>query len=68
MVAIIDEEVCIGCGQCEEICPEVFEICNEKAIAIYQEIPGEALNACYEAVEICPVNAITLKKKCNKAA
>ncbi len=63
MKAFIDEELCIGCGQCEEICPEVFEVCDEKALVIGEEIPmGKISNACYEAVEICPVNAITFEK------
>lgn len=39
MKAFIDEELCIGCGQCEEICPEVFEVCDEKALVIGEEIP-----------------------------
>jgi len=63
MKAFIDEELCIGCGQCEEICSEVFEVYDEKALVISEEIPmGKISNACYEAVEICPVNAITLEK------
>ena len=63
MKAFIDEELCIGCSQCEVICPEVFEVSDEKALVICEEIPeGKILNACYEAVETCPVNAITLEK------
>jgi len=63
MTAFIDEELCIDCGQCEEICPEVFEVYDEKALVICEEIPmGEISNTCYEAVEICPVNAITLEE------
>jgi len=29
----IDEEGCIGCGSCEEICPEVFKLDEETDIA-----------------------------------
>jgi ferredoxin len=25
----IDEDECIGCGSCEEICPEVFKLDEE---------------------------------------
>lgn len=63
MVAFVDEELCIGCGQCEEICPEVFEIGDEKALVISDEIPGEVLDACYEVVETCPVNALILEEE-----
>jgi len=27
----LDEECCVGCGVCAELCPEVFEM-NEEAI------------------------------------
>ena len=32
MRAIVDEETCIGCGRCVEICPEVFELEGELAV------------------------------------
>ena len=22
----VDEDLCIGCGRCEELCPDVFEV------------------------------------------
>ncbi len=28
---VLDEECCVGCGACAELCPEVFEM-NEEAI------------------------------------
>jgi len=62
MIAIVDGELCIGCGQCEELCPDVFEIEGEKATVISDEIPEDALDACYEAVESCPVDAIILEE------
>ena len=36
---VIDEEECIGCGTCEEICPEVFKLNpdTEKAEVIKPE-------------------------------
>jgi ferredoxin len=59
----VDEDLCLGCGQCEEICPEVFEIDDEKAVIVTDDVPGEILDACYEAAETCPVNAITLEEE-----
>jgi ferredoxin len=54
----IDEEECIGCGSCEEICPEVFKLNEdvEKAEVIKPEGGPEALIE--EAMEICPTDAI----------
>ena len=63
MVVRVDEEVCIGCGQCEEIYPEVFEIDDEKACVIVNEIPDDVMDVCKETVESCPVDAITLEEE-----
>jgi len=55
MAIKIDKEKCIGCGMCESVCPEVFEINNDmKAqVKIQKKIP-----CVKEAVENCPVAAI----------
>jgi NAD-dependent dihydropyrimidine dehydrogenase PreA subunit len=53
----VDEEKCIGCGECVDICPvDVFEIQNEKAVPINAE---ECLG-CESCVESCEQGAITL--------
>ena len=54
----IDEEECIGCGTCEEICPEVFKFdeTTEKAQVIKPEGGPEELIT--EAIETCPVDCI----------
>jgi ferredoxin len=54
----IDEEECIGCGSCEEICPEVFVLNEdtEKAEVINPE--GGPEDLIEEAMEACPVECI----------
>ena len=44
MRAIVDEETCIGCGRCVEICPDVFELEGEIAINKIGEVPTFRLN------------------------
>lgn len=56
----VDEDKCIGCGTCVSICPDVFEL-NEQGKAIVKDPAGCAKCNCQEAVESCPVDAITLK-------
>jgi ferredoxin len=54
---VVDWDLCIGCGSCVELCPEVFELKDEKAYVIGPE-KCDTCN-CQEAVEICPVVAIS---------
>lgn len=55
----IDEDECIGCGSCEDICPEVFKLDSdsEKAKVIKQE--GGPENLIEEAINTCPVSCIS---------
>ncbi len=54
----VDWDACIGCGSCVEICPEVFELRDDKAFVIG---PDKCSTCnCQEAVDICPVQAISL--------
>ncbi len=54
----IDEEECIGCGSCVEICPEVFKMQEgeEKAQVIKPE--GGPEDLVQEAIDTCPVSCI----------
>jgi ferredoxin len=54
----IDEEECIGCGSCVEICPEVFQMKedDEKAEVIKPE--GGPEDLIQEAMDTCPVSCI----------
>lgn len=55
----VNKDLCIGCGACQAIANEVFEIGDDgqafvKAPVITEEMEEETL----EAVEGCPVSAI----------
>ena len=63
----IDEELCTGCGLCEETCPDIFKMDDDKDIAVviktdYDEYDEECIQ---EAVESCPSEAITTNSKSN---
>ncbi|MGE5543345.1 MAG: ferredoxin family protein [Bacillota bacterium] len=55
---IVDEDLCVGEGDCEEVCPaepNVFEV-DEKAKVVHPE----ACIECELCVDNCPAEAITL--------
>jgi len=59
MKAVVDKDLCTGCGLCEETCPEVFEIKDGVAIAKISNVSDNLLESCKQAAEDCPVEAIT---------
>ncbi|WP_195937952.1 ferredoxin [Romboutsia sp. 1001713B170131_170501_G6] len=62
MKAFVDKDVCIGCGACAGICPEVFDMDNDGlAVAIEGEISEDLQESAQEACEGCPVSAITIE-------
>lgn len=60
MKAIVDEDICTGCGLCPEICPEVFELEGATAHVKVEQVPHEAEGTCREAMDDCPVSAISI--------
>ena len=55
----VNKEICIGCGACQAIAPDVFEIDDEGlAVAIDAEINDDNQEDAIDAKEGCPVNAI----------
>ncbi|MBI5194706.1 MAG: ferredoxin [Nitrospirae bacterium] len=60
MQPVVDEEKCIGCGNCTEICPSVFQLFDDKSHVIDPEACDYA-DCCEAAAENCPVEAITLQ-------
>ena len=58
MAVHIDEEECIGCGTCEEICPEVLRLNTdtEKAEVIMPQ--GGPEDLIEEAIDSCPASCI----------
>lgn len=61
MKAIVDKDLCIGCGACASICPEVFAMRDDKAVAIVEIVPAGIESKCRQAADGCPVAAITIE-------
>ncbi|NMA91828.1 MAG: ferredoxin [Firmicutes bacterium] len=59
-VRVNDE--CSACGICEDICPEVFELGDEKAEVKMNPVPEEYHDQVREAAEECPSEAIEIEE------
>lgn len=59
MKFMVDQELCIGCASCEETCPDVFQLDNDKSQVILNPVPKEFEHGALEAEEGCPVDAIS---------
>lgn len=55
----VNKDICIGCGACQAIAPEVYEIEDDGlAAVISDEISEEVMEDAIDAKEGCPVAAI----------
>jgi len=56
---VVDEDLCTGCGSCEDICATVFELGDDGFSHVIDAEGCEAASCCEEAADECPVDAIS---------
>ncbi len=61
MKVVVNQNNCIGCGACESICPEVFQINDEglSSVIAKEEDFTNHEEEIRDAVDSCPTSAIT---------
>lgn len=59
MKVVVHQDVCIGCGLCESLCPEVFRM-NDDNVAEVHHQPETVTDNVQEEVDSCPVSAIEI--------
>jgi heterodisulfide reductase subunit A len=65
VIAEVDEEICVGCGNCERTCAyEAVKVDKRKGKAMVQAVMCEGCGACSVS---CPAGAINLKNFVKKA-
>ena len=57
----VDADICLGCGICEGIAPDVFSLGSEPyAIVLLTPVPEKFWAAVKDAIEQCPEEAIEI--------
>jgi ferredoxin len=60
MKAKVDQDLCIGSGNCESSCPKIFKVVDGKSQVQRDPVPSEEEDCVSEAVNGCPAGAITV--------
>ena len=55
------EDTCTACGLCVDTCPEVFEMGDDIAQVIADEVPAKYEDVVQQAADECPVEAIVVE-------
>lgn len=59
----VNRDACIGCGACQAIAPEVFELDDEGiSVAKKEEVPKDEEENAKDASESCPTEAIEVEE------
>jgi ferredoxin len=54
----VDASTCVGCGLCEQSCPEIFEVQGDGVAHVKAQICSA--HNLQEIAEACPVNCIKI--------
>lgn len=58
----VDEDRCTGVQNCIAVCPEIFEMRDDTAVAKVTEVPPELEDKCRDAADSCPMDAIEIEE------
>jgi ferredoxin len=58
----VDPELCTGDEICTQLCPEIFEMQGDKAVAKMEEVTDDLKDCAKEAADSCPSEAITIEE------
>ncbi len=61
MKAIVDDNLCTGCGLCADSCASAFEMKEDKAVVKSDPLSDDSVDCAKEAAANCPVEAIKVE-------
>lgn len=57
---VVDENLCVGCGLCESLCPDVFQMGDDNKAKVKPEIPDNCCDL-KDVASQCPSEAIKVE-------
>ena len=62
----VNEDSCIGCGACQSICENVFEINDEGLSSVkVEKVSEDDVQSVRDAADSCPTSAISMEENSN---
>jgi len=58
----VDKDVCVGCGICVAMCPNIFELGQDNKSHVKDGDHSNELECAKKAAGACPVGAINVKE------
>ncbi len=55
------QDTCTACGLCVDTCPDVFEMGDDIAKVLVDEVPAEHKDAAQQAADECPSESIIVE-------
>ncbi len=60
----VDQDLCIGCGACVNLCPDIFELDDSGKSQVITDANCDSCNCdCGMIVDSCPVGAIKVSEE-----
>jgi ferredoxin len=61
VIPVVNKEECISCGNCVDLCPEVFGWDEDEKAQVPKENGCDECD-CRQAADDCPTNALTVQE------
>ena len=58
----VDSDLCTGEELCVQVCPQIFEMQGDKAVAKINDVPPDLADCCKDATDSCPSAAIIIEE------
>jgi len=58
----VDPDLCTGEELCVQVCPQIFEMKGDKAVAKVNDVPPDLSDCCKDASDSCPSAAIIIEE------